>query len=118
GSYNPRTQPATIVLEEERMYHWIGNGAQPCESAEQVFTQAVLLERYKRFKAGESLETLLAEADAAAKIRNADQRTRRPAPVTSSHNKKNSAAAAAAAAAAATPAPVAEAEAPVAEAAA
>lgn len=114
GSYNPRTQPATIVLQEDRIYHWIGNGAQPSESAEQVFKQAGLLDRYARFKAGESLETLLAEADAAAKIRNADQRTRRPAPVTSSRKKAEPAAAAAPAAAA----PVAEAvaEAPAAEA--
>jgi len=117
GSYNPRTQPATIVLKEDRIYHWIGNGAQPSESAEQVFKQAGLLERYARFKAGEALETLLAEADSAAKLRNADQRTRRPAPATSSRKKKGAAAEPAAAAA---PAPQAEAveEAPVAEAAA
>ncbi|MBX3004093.1 MAG: 30S ribosomal protein S16 [Anaerolineales bacterium] len=115
GSYNPRTQPATIVLKEDRIYHWIGNGAQPSESAEQVFKQAGLLDRYVRFKAGEAIETLLAEADAAAKLRNADQRTRRPAPASSSRNKKNLAAAAAAAAAPAAPvaeAPAAEAEAP------
>ncbi|HRN51415.1 MAG TPA: 30S ribosomal protein S16 [Anaerolineales bacterium] len=114
GSYNPRTQPATIVLQEDRIYHWIGNGAQPSESAEQVFKQAGLLDRYARFKAGESLETLMAEADAAAKIRNADQRTRRAAPLTSSRKKAEPAAAATPAAAA--PAAEAVAEAPAAEA--
>lgn len=110
GSYNPRTEPATIVLQEDRIYHWIGNGAQPSESAEQVFKQAGLMDRYARFKAGESLETLMAEADAAAKIRNADPRTRRPAPVTSSRKKAEPAAAAAPAA----PAAEAVAEAPAA----
>ncbi|MCW5873887.1 MAG: 30S ribosomal protein S16 [Anaerolineales bacterium] len=112
GSYNPRTEPATIVLQEDRIYHWIGNGAQPSESAEQVFKQAGLLARYERFKAGESIETLLAEADAAAKIRNSDPRTRRPAPVTSTRKKAEPVAAAPAAAA---PAAEAVAEAPVAE---
>lgn len=119
GSYNPRTQPATIVLQEDRIYHWIGNGAQPSESAEQVFKQAGLLDRYARFKAGESLETLMAEADAAAKIRNADQRTRRAAPLTSSRKKAEPAAAAAPAAAEAVaeaPAAEAVAEAPAADA--
>lgn len=125
GSYNPRTKPATIALQEERIYHWIGNGAQPSESAQQVFQQAGLMARYERFKAGESLETLLAEADAAAKIRNADGRTSFPAPATSSRKKAAPAAAAAAAPAAeavadapAAEAPAAEAEAPAAEAAA
>ncbi len=113
GSYNPRTKPATIALEEERIYHWISNGAQPSESAQQVFQQAGLMARYERFKAGETLETLLAEADAAAKIRNADKRTSFPAPATSGRNKKSAAAPAAAA-----PAAEAVAEAPAAEAAA
>ncbi|QYK51574.1 MAG: 30S ribosomal protein S16 [Anaerolineales bacterium] len=112
GSYNPRTKPATIALQEERIYHWISNGAQPSESAQQVFQQAGLTARYERFKAGESLETLLAEADAAAKIRNADGRTSFPAPATSSRKKAAPAAEAAAPAAA----PAAEAEAPAVEA--
>ncbi|UYN90403.1 MAG: 30S ribosomal protein S16 [Anaerolineales bacterium] len=114
GSYNPRTKPATIALQEDRIYHWISNGAQPSESAQQVFQQAGLMARYERFKAGESLETLLAEADAAAKIRNADGRTSFPAPATSS--RKKAAPAPAAAPAAAAPAAEAVAEAPVAEA--
>ncbi|UYN92121.1 MAG: 30S ribosomal protein S16 [Anaerolineales bacterium] len=111
GSYNPRTKPATIALQEDRIYHWISNGAQPSESAQQVFQQAGLMARYERFKAGESLETLLAEADAAAKIRNADKRTSFPAPATSGRKK----AAPAAEAAAAAPAAEAVAEAPAAE---
>lgn len=119
GSYNPRTKPATIALQEDRIYHWISNGAQPSESAQQVFQQAGLMARYERFKAGESLETLLAEADAAAKIRNADKRTSFPAPATSGRKKAAPAAEAAAAApvaeAVAEAAPAAEESAPAAE---
>ncbi len=29
GHYNPQTQPSTIVLDHERLQHWIDRGAQP-----------------------------------------------------------------------------------------
>ncbi len=29
GHYNPQTQPSTIVLDHERLQHWIERGAQP-----------------------------------------------------------------------------------------
>jgi small subunit ribosomal protein S16 len=76
GFYNPRTEPATIQLKEDRIYDWISKGAQPSESAMQVMKSAGLLERYERFKKGEALETLLAEAAAAEEKRNVNPRTR------------------------------------------
>jgi small subunit ribosomal protein S16 len=75
GFYNPRTHPATIQLKEERIYDWISKGAQPSESAAQVLKSAGFTERYDRFKQGEALETLLAEAEAAEKARNIDPKT-------------------------------------------
>lgn len=80
GHYNPRTEPATITLEEERIYDWLTKGAQPSESVERVFRSAGLLERFERFKKGEALETLLAEAKAAETARNIDPRTRKDTP--------------------------------------
>jgi len=62
GYYNPRTEPATIVVQEDRVYHWLKNGAQLTESVEQLFRSIGLLDRYARFKTGESLEVLLSEA--------------------------------------------------------
>lgn len=76
GFYNPRTEPATIQLKEDRIYDWISKGAQPSESAMQVMKSAGLLERYERFKKGEALETLLAEAEAAEAARNVNPKTR------------------------------------------
>jgi len=37
GTYNPQTVPASIVLEDERAFHWLMNGAQafrhyPCRA--------------------------------------------------------------------------------------
>jgi small subunit ribosomal protein S16 len=29
GHYNPRTDPSTIVIDEERFEHWVSRGAQP-----------------------------------------------------------------------------------------
>jgi small subunit ribosomal protein S16 len=77
GYYNPRTEPATIDLKEDRLYDWMSQGAQPTESVEQVLRAAGALERYARFKAGESLETLLSEAKEAAAKRNVNVKTRR-----------------------------------------
>lgn len=70
GVYNPRTNPATIKINEERIYHWMKNGAQPTESVAQIFKASGTLERFERFKKGEALETLVAEA-AAAEVKRA-----------------------------------------------
>jgi len=75
GFYNPRTHPATIQLKEDRIFDWMSKGAQPSESVVQVFKVAGALERYERFKKGEALEGLLAEASAAEATRNFNPKT-------------------------------------------
>ncbi len=75
GHYNPRTEPSTIELDEARIYDWMSKGAQPSESVVQVFKSVGLMDRFARFKAGESLETLVAEAKAAAAARPVNVRT-------------------------------------------
>ncbi len=79
GFYNPRTQPATIQLEEGRIYDWMSKGAQPSESTQRVFQASGLMGRFERFKKGEDLETLLAEAKAADAARNISAKTTRVA---------------------------------------
>jgi small subunit ribosomal protein S16 len=75
GVYNPRTQPATIHLKEDRVYHWMKNGALPSESVAQVFKSAGVLDRWERFKNGESVETLMKEAEEAETKRAAGKKT-------------------------------------------
>jgi len=75
GFYNPRTQPATIHLKEDRVYHWMKNGALPSESVAQVFKSAGVLERWERLKKGEAVETLIKEAAEAEAIRGATAKT-------------------------------------------
>ena len=77
GFYNPRTQPATIHLKEDRVYHWMKNGALPTESVGQIFRTTGTQDRFDRFKKGEAIETLLAEAETAQTKRAAPVRTRR-----------------------------------------
>ena len=75
GFYNPRTQPSTIHVKEDRAYHWMKNGALPTESVEQVFKSAGVMDRWERFKKGESVETLVKESEQAEAIRGATTRT-------------------------------------------
>jgi small subunit ribosomal protein S16 len=67
GSYNPRTHPSTIVVDEAAAFEWLKNGAQPSESVAKLFKVTGTLARFERLKKGEALETLLAEAETAAK---------------------------------------------------
>jgi len=75
GFYNPRTDPATIHLNEDRVFHWMKNGALPTESVAQVFKVSGTLERFERFKKGESVETLVKEAEQAEALRGATSKT-------------------------------------------
>ncbi len=75
GFYNPRTQPATIHLKEDRVFHWMKNGALPTESVGQVFKASGTMDRWERFKKGESVETLVKEAEAAEAVRGATIKT-------------------------------------------
>lgn len=77
GFYNPRTEPATVEVKEDRIYHWMKNGAQPSDAVKQIFGFSGVTERYERFKAGEDLETLMAESAKMMEERNVDPRTRR-----------------------------------------
>ena len=66
GFYNPRTEPETVEYEEERVLFWLGEGAQPTDAVARLLEKRGTLERFARLKAGESLEVLLAEAEAGA----------------------------------------------------
>jgi small subunit ribosomal protein S16 len=75
GFYNPRTQPATVHLKEDRVYHWMKNGALPTESVAQVFKTSGTMDRWERFNKGETVETLMKEAEEAEAKRGASVKT-------------------------------------------
>ncbi len=76
GFYNPRTQPPTLDLKEDRLFDWMSKGAQPSESVVKLLNMVGAMDRFNRFKAGEPIETLTAEATAAKEQRGANQKTR------------------------------------------
>jgi small subunit ribosomal protein S16 len=40
GTYNPRTNPATVDLKRERIDHWVGQGAQLSERVAKLVEKA------------------------------------------------------------------------------
>jgi small subunit ribosomal protein S16 len=65
GFYNPRTEPPTMDLKEDRALHWLAQGAQPTSAVAGMFRHLGTLDRLARLKGGEALEGLLSEAAAA-----------------------------------------------------
>lgn len=39
GTYNPRTNPASVVLKHDRIAYWTGNGAQLSETVGKLLTK-------------------------------------------------------------------------------
>ena len=62
GLYNPRTEPSTVSLKEDRALYWMNVGAQPSDSAAQLLKKLGTLDRFARMKKGEAIEALVAEA--------------------------------------------------------
>src|SRR5438132_3415832 len=69
GFYNPRTEPATIEFDEARTLYWLSNGAKPSETVESMLGKIGTTARFNRLRAGEAIDTLVAEAEAAAQTR-------------------------------------------------
>ncbi len=64
GTYNPRTEPATITVQEDRALYWMKVGAQPSDSVMQLFKKTGTAARFERLMKGEAPDVLLAEAAA------------------------------------------------------
>jgi len=78
GFYNPRTEPETVTVKEDRALHWMSVGAQPTEPVARLLKKQGTLARFERLKQGEPLESLLAEAEETAQALPAiSPRTRR-----------------------------------------
>src|SRR5687768_8217302 len=85
GHYNPRSKPSTLELKEERVRHWLAEGAQPSETVHRLL-----------FKQG---LTTVEPPKRATKPSNADVQAQREAEEAAAARAAEEAAAAAAAAA-------------------
>jgi small subunit ribosomal protein S16 len=45
GHYNPRTDPPTIVLDEEKALKWLQQGAQPSDAVQRILRTLGTLEK-------------------------------------------------------------------------
>jgi small subunit ribosomal protein S16 len=61
GFYNPRTEPPTVQIKEDRALYWLSQGAQSTDAVARLLRNKGTLDRFARLKEGESLESLLAE---------------------------------------------------------
>jgi small subunit ribosomal protein S16 len=43
GHYNPRTEPATVVIDAEKARAWMARGAQPSDTVVRLFRSAGIL---------------------------------------------------------------------------
>ena len=89
GRYNPRTNPETVEVDEERMYHWLKNGAQPTESVAQILKKQGTMGRFERVQKGEDLQAVLAEAQTAAETASANTPRRTNPEIVATKSKKN-----------------------------
>lgn len=58
GHYNPLIDPPEIVLDDDKVYKWLDDGAQPTRNAANVLKQAGLLERWQLLKRGVAIADL------------------------------------------------------------
>lgn len=47
GTYDPRTNPATISLDEEKVISWLGKGAVPTDTARQLIKKSGIYGKIK-----------------------------------------------------------------------
>ena len=63
GYYNPRTRPATEVIDDARALYWLSVGAQPSDAVRSLMEHTGTWERFQRLRAGEEMEALVKEAE-------------------------------------------------------
>lgn len=50
GHYNPLTDPETVVIDEEKALYWLGQGAQPTDTAARLLAKMGIIEKSKTLK--------------------------------------------------------------------
>ncbi len=50
GHYDPLSDPPTVKVNEERIIHWLSNGAQPTDIARDLLRKQGILERWAEAK--------------------------------------------------------------------
>lgn len=52
GTYDPKTNPATVTLKEEEILTFLGNGAQPTDTVRNILSKAGIMTKFAESKQG------------------------------------------------------------------
>lgn len=71
GTYDPKTDPATIVLKEDRALYWLDCGAEPTITVKNILSNKGLLLKKELIKEGLSEEAISARMEEWSKVQEA-----------------------------------------------
>ncbi len=71
GTYNPLTDPASVILKEDRALYWLGVGAQPTDTVKSILKKEGVWYRFSMMKKGLSEEEIEKRMDEWYKARSA-----------------------------------------------
>ena len=57
GHYNPLTDPAEVVIDEDRVLKWLKRGAQPSDTAKNLLSRAGIWEKFTAERLGKPVPT-------------------------------------------------------------
>jgi small subunit ribosomal protein S16 len=63
GYYNPLVDPPEIQLDDDKVYKWLNEGAEPTDNARSLLKRAGLLERWRLLKQGVAIADLDAKIE-------------------------------------------------------
>lgn len=52
GTYDPIEVPAVVNVKEDRLTHWLNEGAEPSDTVGSLLTQIGFIDKYRRAKSG------------------------------------------------------------------
>ena len=55
GHYNPLTDPADVVIDEEKALKWLRRGAQPSDTAKRLLSKSGILMKFEHEKLGKPM---------------------------------------------------------------
>ncbi|NLG50736.1 MAG: 30S ribosomal protein S16 [Chloroflexi bacterium] len=57
GHYNPRTDPPTVEIKEDRAIYWLDKGAQPSDAVARMLRNTGIQDKFQAAKAGGTVES-------------------------------------------------------------
>lgn len=61
GHYDPRTEPPTVVLNEERAKYWLGVGARPTDALGPILKRAGITDQYVKTRSARKSKSAKAD---------------------------------------------------------